>query len=288
MKTKLYLSALGATSSLLFVNLAAAQGSPDDPWPTTPTMPSRGDPTPSVQTPPDLRRGPQPAPREVTTTAADLDGPYLRRVDEPIVTRRRGPPPAAERAVELTVAPGYTQGFGGIGRDLPNVQDVGNAGGGLQLGVGYRLNPAWAVGIYGSGAAFGRGDRVDSSAGVWSTTLGAQVDWHAMPSRTWDPWVSLGTGWRAHWVSSSLPGADQTLHGWQIAKLQVGVDYRPSESASVGPVVGADLSMFFNRTGDFTSSNIVAPRLNTFVFAGIMGRFDIPTGGTSSRSVARR
>jgi hypothetical protein len=133
--------------------------------------------------------------------------------------------PAADRSVELTVATGYAQGFGDVAAEQPSLTDVGQAGGAVQVGVGYRLLPKLTLGVYGSGATFSRGDRVDGSTNLWSATAGAQADWHFIPSgSTVDPWVSLGTGWRGYWVS-----ADQgttSIQGLQLAKAQVGVDFR--------------------------------------------------------------
>src|SRR4051812_18811255 len=54
-------------------------------------------------------------------------------------------------AIELTVATGYAQGFGDVASGRPSLTDVGNAGGAVELGVGYRLLPELALGLYGSG-----------------------------------------------------------------------------------------------------------------------------------------
>src|ERR1700730_15246051 len=80
--------------------------------------------------------------------------------------------PAAKNAVELTVGTGYAQGFGDVASGQPTLQDVSTAGGAVQLGVGYRLIPELTLGVYGSGATFGRGDRVDGSPNLYSATAG--------------------------------------------------------------------------------------------------------------------
>jgi hypothetical protein len=43
-----------------------------------------------------------------------------------------------------------------------------------------------------------------------------------------------------------------------------------------------------NATASNGSRNIQSPNVNTFLFAGIQGRFDIPTGSDSSSRVASR
>jgi hypothetical protein len=35
-------------------------------------------------------------------------------------------------------------------------------------------------------------------------------------------------------------------------------------------------------------ANLTSPDVNTFVFAGVQGRFDLPTGGSDAREVASR
>jgi hypothetical protein len=75
----------------------------------------------------------------------------------------------------------------------------------------------------------------------------------------------------------------------ELAKLQLGVDYRVAQSVSVSPVVGVDLSTFFTQQTPETNrfTNITSPEVNTFLFLGMMGRFDIPTG-TRATQVASR
>jgi hypothetical protein len=196
--------------------------------------------------------------------------------------------PAATHAVELTVGTGYAQGFGNVGAQQSSLTDIGTAGGEVQLGASYRLLPPLGIGVYGSGAAYGRGSQVDSTANLYSATAGVQGDWHFLPAASeWDPWVSLGTGWRGYWLNNSQ--GTSSLHGWQIARLQVGVDYRIAPAVSISPVIGADLSMFFTQSSPQSTafSSVSSPDVNTFVFGGLLGRFDIPTESPSS-SVASR
>jgi hypothetical protein len=196
--------------------------------------------------------------------------------------------PAATNAVELTVGTGYAQGFGDVAPGQPTLKDISTAGGAVQLGVGYRLIPELTLGVYGSGAAFGRGDQVDTSTNLYSATAGIQADWHFLPAaHAWDPWVSLGTGWRGYWAHADQ--GDTAMQGWEIAKLQLGVDYRIAPAVSISPVVGADLSAFFTQKTPQSSGyqNLSNPNVNTFVFAGVLGRFDIPTRAGESTVASR-
>ena len=196
---------------------------------------------------------------------------------------------AANDAVELTVGTGYAQGFGEIGTNQPKLTDVSQPGGAVQIGVGYRIIPQLTLGLYGAGSMFSRGDQVDTSTNLYSTAAGIQADWHFLPTGyEWDPWVALGTGWRGYWIHGNQ--GTTSMHGLELAKLQVGVDYRVARAVAISPVVGGDLSMFLTESTPASPSfsNITDPKVNTFVFAGLMGRFDIPVGNEASSQVAAR
>jgi hypothetical protein len=69
-------------------------------------------------------------------------------------------------------------------------------------------------------------------------------------------------------------------HGFQLGKVQLGVDIRPSESIAIAPVLGADLDMFMWKKAPRTgrTEEITNRGVSGFVFAGVRGRFDV--GGT--------
>src|SRR6266542_650904 len=173
----------------------------------------------------------------------------------------------AANALELTVGAGYAQGFGDIGTNQPTVTDLAQPGGAVQVGVGYRLIPQLTLGLYGAGAMFSRGDNVDSSTNIYSAAAGAHADWHFLPARhEFDPWLSLGTGWRGYWTHADH--GTTSLQGLELAKLQLGVDYRMASTVAVSPVIGADLSLFLSESTPSarTFANIADPKVNTFVF----------------------
>ena len=194
----------------------------------------------------------------------------------------------ATNAVELTLGTGYAQGFGKIASDQLSLTDVGQAGGAVEAGVGYRIIPQLTLGVYGSGGMFGRTDSVASSTDIYTATAGVKADWHFLPAgQQLDPWVSLGSGWRGYWVHSDQ-GTTST-QGWEIAKLEVGLDYRVAQAVAIGPVVGADVSTFFTQSTPSSSAfnNISDPKASTFVFAGLQGRFDIPTSSSPAHVASR-
>jgi hypothetical protein len=194
---------------------------------------------------------------------------------------------AVDHAVEVTVGTGYAQAFGHVAAGQPNLTEVGLAGWSVQLGIGYRLIPQLALGTYAGGAMYGRTD-VDAAI-LYSVVAGFKVDWHFLPAaRELDPWVSLGAGWRGYWIEQDQ-GAT-SLQGFDVAKLQAGLDYRVERRAAIGPIIGLDLSRFLwessTRSEDFQTTS--HPKLNTFVFVGFMGRIDIPNVTQGSAQVASR
>src|SRR5260370_8820166 len=84
---------------------------------------------------------------------------------------------AANQALEITVGAGYAQGFGDIGSGQRWLTDQTSAGGETTLGVGYRVNPNFMIGLYGSGAKYGTHTRT-SDADILMAAAGEQASVH--------------------------------------------------------------------------------------------------------------
>lgn len=184
----------------------------------------------------------------------------------------------ADHALELSIGTGYAEGFGNVGATQRSLQDLSAAGGAVQLGIGYRIVPHLSLGVYGSGSAFAHGGNVDRSTNLQSWTAGVEAGWHFLPASQMDPVVSLGTGWRAYGITTTTRG-NTWQHGLELARLQVALDYRLTPEIAISPVIGADATLFLTEwaPGDTNYQPIASPNVNTFVFAGLLGRFDIPT-----------
>lgn len=193
--------------------------------------------------------------------------------------------PTVSNALELGVAAGYAQGVGDIAKGRSTVHDLSGPGGAVEVDVGYRLSPEFMIGVYGTGAQFSRGDMVSDGTDVRGATAGVQANYHFRPSYRIDPWVGLGAGWKGMWLSPDS-GKDTSLQGLELARLQVGADYRISPEVAITPVLGADLSMYLSENGPGLSgyTNISDPRVNVAFFAGIAARFDVlgKNGGTTA------
>jgi Outer membrane protein beta-barrel domain len=212
----------------------------------------------------------------VTTILAAAAQPALAQENaEVTASAPRRAAGAPSRAWEIGVGLGYTQGVGDIGSNSPTLNDIAHGGGEVQLNLGYRINPNWLVGLYGTVGKYTLGSVTPGDSDVWSATAGVQANYHLLPDQQWDPWIGLGTGWRGHWTSKSV-GTD-VRHGLDLARLQVGVDYRVSPEFSVSPYVGASATMFLTQelAQQTSFSNVSDPNVNVFFFGGVMGRFDI-------------
>lgn len=190
-----------------------------------------------------------------------------------------GPGTAPARAVELNVGWGYTQGFGNVAESEGSIQDEAASGTAFSLGLGYRINPTWMLGGYGEGAFYrpDQGSVLDRTH--YGASAGVQVQFHFLPFAKFDPWLGFGSGFRSYFVDSRSEGR-KTLLGFDFARAQIGVAYRMRSGWSVTPVLGASFTEFFARHGAGESGfeSISEARPTTFLFAGMINRFDF--GGT--------
>lgn len=186
------------------------------------------------------------------------------------------PVEAPRNALELGVGAQYSQGMGRLSaRHGDTVRSIAGAGATGEVNVGWRFTPHFSMGVYGTGSQFDANDRLPSGTNVRGMTAGIQANYHFNPFRAMDPWVGIGGGWRGLWVVPER-GAVTARQGLDIARLQIGADYRIAPELAIGPVIGADVSMFLSeKFPQETMAPINGPRLNLFVSAGLAGRFDL-------------
>ena len=184
--------------------------------------------------------------------------------------------PAVKSAFEIGVATGYSQGGGKLGGNMLNLEDVSGPGAAVEVDVGYRIIPELTLGAYGTFAKYQHGDSIDSNTDVLGATAGIQAAWHFRPDRSVDPWVSLGTGWKGLWLNPSS-GKVTSLQGLELARLQLGADYRITKDIAISPVIGGSLSLFISQDSAMTTdlTEIQDKKVNVTGFAGLSGRFDL-------------
>ena len=182
---------------------------------------------------------------------------------------------APSQAFELTAAIDYTQGLGQIQKgSANNINDVANAGAGFNLGVGYRVTPMLGIGVNAEYQEFATGRTLDPGSSARGTAFDVNASFHFNPYRRLDPWVKVATGYRLLWSVPSQ-GTNVLIHGFDLAKVQAGLDIRSTPGVAIGPMIGADLNVFLWERPDGGSNTAISdPRVNTFLYAGIQGRFD--------------
>jgi hypothetical protein len=204
--------------------------------------------------------------------------------------------PSPTQSFELAVSSAYNQGWGNItdtnsllGRTFGRqVQDVAGAGLQFELDLGYRISPRFATGIYGTIAGYTNPTPLEG-ANFRTLTGGIQGQWYMRPFHAFNPWVTLGSAYRGSWFVPEVGGIT-SRHGWELARLQIGTDFRVSREFAISPFVGGDLNLVFaERVPNGSFRNLDGPPAYATFTAGVLGRYDTaPTYVTSSGATARR
>ena len=205
-------------------------------------------------------------PESLNPDAFDLSG----AIDRPVAPTH-GP-------FEVVIAGGYTQGAGGAGM-IGNIEDVAGPGGTVELQLGYRLSPRFSAGAYGAVARFRHGDAIGDGSRAYGASAGVQAAWHSKDTRSVDPWISVGAGWRGLWIERAGMERSST-QGIELVRVQLGIDYRLSSWFAVSPVIAVSLSTFLveNAVLPDVFTAIMDKKLNLYGFAGCLGRFDLGGG----------
>jgi hypothetical protein len=146
----------------------------------------------------------------------------------------------------------------------------------LSFEGGVRLNPHLAMGLYVDGGFGDPGSTVrddcnaqlvdcDASTGRVGLLLRATLQ----PASPVTPWISIGTGYEWSTVSADA-GDDLTYSGWEIARLQGGVDFRSGRVIGVGLYAGARVGRY-SEVEDFSGTVDLGPdrELHTTVEGGV-------------------
>lgn len=175
-------------------------------------------------------------------------------------------------AFELAIGGGYTQGVGATGNGM-DVQDIAGPGGSGELQLGYRLTPSLALTAYTTASAFSAGNSLSEKMNdVGAMTAGTMATWHFRPARSVDPWLGVGGGVR--WLAIDQNNSDTVkLRGLDVARLQVGIDYRVSPGFAISPMIGATATTFLQQ--DIGNGYRSTDHEVSWTFSGgVLGRFD--------------
>jgi hypothetical protein len=186
------------------------------------------------------------------------------------------PMPALHDALEIAIGGGYMQGLGDTGAGV-DVEDVAGPGGNGELQIGYRISPHLAIGAYGTLEGFAAGNRLNERRNdVVGASVGLKTDWHLRPNRSVDPWISTGGGMRWLWIDENNTSTT-TLRGLDLARLQVGVDYRVTPTFALSPVIGATATMYLDADTPMTDGfrELDDKQISWTFSGGLLGRFDL-------------
>ncbi|AUX24607.1 hypothetical protein SOCEGT47_051460 [Sorangium cellulosum] len=191
---------------------------------------------------------------------------------------------APGNALELGVSAGYAQGFGDIagGRSL---RDVSGAGTAVAVKLGYRATPKLGLGLTSSYEEYMATGPERQRTDVRGMTVGVETRFHLAPFERVDPVISLGSGYRAFATDAPGQRRDTITHGVELARLNATIDVRMSDSVALGPSIGGGLNVFLVESAGASgrAREVRDSRVNSFVFAGLEGRFDV--GGQRVREV---
>jgi len=194
-------------------------------------------------------------------------------------------PSAASAQFTLGARLGYAMVGGDEAKDAP-MDDILSSMIPLQLEAGYNVTPELNIGAYYSYAwgqlASDFSDSCDALSADCSVTgwrLGLQATFTFLDlSPTWGPWIGFGAGYES--LTLKLEGGGEkatfTDKGWELANLQVGVDYKAGQMR-FGPFLSYSFGQFgsyesegfgANESGDITDKGT-----HTYFTIGIRGQF---------------
>jgi hypothetical protein len=195
-------------------------------------------------------------------------------------------PSNPDRGLQLGLRAGYGLPFGKL-YDA-NASVSGDVKGVIPIWVdaGYRVNPSIYVGAYGM-YAFGlmntSGDcgQQGVSCSGHDIRIGIDVQYHILPKTSVDPWVGLGFGYEWLHTEGSGPrgSVSQTLRGFEIPNLQLGVDFEVDPSVKLGPFIGYSVGRFgqgnVSRNDVSRSAGIANTASHQWLLLGVRGVFNI-------------
>ncbi len=177
--------------------------------------------------------------------------------------------PAVDGGLEIAVAVNAATSVGDIGGGMEADDVVGTAGE-LELQIGHRLTPYLTIGFYSTAQAFADGST--GARDVYTGSAGVEADFHLRPHFATDPWISLGSGVRGLWIQD---GGDSVVVGAELARLQLGIDFRVDEDFAVGPVIGATATLYgAEKTPMQDFAELTDKGITWTLSAGIAGRFN--------------
>jgi hypothetical protein len=158
----------------------------------------------------------------------------------------------------------------------------------LEIAARYRFTPRFSAGIYFQyGPAFvaAYSCLASFSCSASNVRVGAEAVYAFLPDSTFNPWVSLGSGWE--WLNQTVdipstpaaPASTQNLglNGWEWFNLQVGADWNLSKMFAAGPYVGFFGGQYSSATDNGGSRTIASAnrQFHGWVQVGLKGTVNL-------------
>jgi outer membrane protein W len=196
---------------------------------------------------------------------------------------------------------GYSMPSGQVGKAGPTdkVSDLGDSVKGmvpLWLDIGYRVTPnLYLGGSFQYAFGFVNKDKAgpiceQAECSTHDLAFGANVQYHFLPTASFDPWIGAGLGYEILTLSLSQSGSgkasalDQTAKGLQFLNLQLGGDIATSPQFVVGPFVNVTVGKFnsysvLGKSGGTTvldqSGDLQDAQIYEWITVGLRGQFNL-------------
>jgi hypothetical protein len=185
--------------------------------------------------------------------------------------------------VELGLRIGYALPVGSIELGGPALHDIFSGVLPIWIDAGYRLSPHWLFGAYFQyGVGFLQDFRFCSFASTGcdgsDVTFGAQVHYHVLPTRSFDPWVGAGVGYEILNYELGRDFTRQGFNGVQFFVGQAGLDFKGTPKWGIGPMIATSVGMFSSCSQYYPGDcSIGGPSLSlhAWVTLGLRGAYDI-------------
>jgi hypothetical protein len=147
----------------------------------------------------------------------------------------------------------------------------------IDVDVGYRFNPYVYGGVYGGYSVISRAYCETGDCSDHGFRVGANVQLHPLGQVPVDPWIGLGFGYEWLSFSQRFPSGndDRMLEGFEVAILEIGIDFAVSSSPVIklGPVATFSLATFRRETIANAGSIDIDAGLHEWLVLGFRARF---------------
>jgi hypothetical protein len=148
---------------------------------------------------------------------------------------------AYSRNATVPVVPAGAASLGDVaGLQVPFILDIGGKPE-RHIFVGGYLG-------FGVGSSAGAFSTACSSCGATTKIIGAEVYYSILPDDRVNPWIGYGLGYS--WLSAGSGAPEIDLHGFDLARLTFGVDFRLSRTIGLGPYIDYTVGVYTYANGD--------------------------------------